>query len=171
MLPPPSNVPHARKSRPRGDVHRVQRRHYGFPSVGSRLAMRRHSVFGARDRVIGSRLTHNGSLGYIHRGRYAGSRRQRAARASVLHYLPRVLAALAIVVALGTLGYAVQSGWGPFGATEEPPRIMRLVDGAQKRSVMPVEHARRAALGAARAAQAAQETQNDTSAGQASAAG
>lgn len=134
--------PHRRRAQTTRVQH-VKRTEFGYPSVGARLGMRQSKAFVGRDRVIGTRLTHNGSLGYIDHGRYRGNRRRRSQRTELRHFIPRILALVLIVVALAALGYAVQAGWNPFAP--KPAATVSVtkpvVDGAATRLVMPVNHA------------------------------
>lgn len=48
-----------------------KRTKYGYPSASARLAMQAESSLWGRKRVVGSKLKHDGTLGYISRGRLA----------------------------------------------------------------------------------------------------
>ena len=77
-----------------------KRTKYGYPSTGARLAMQAESSLWDRKRVVGSKLKHDGTLGYISRG---------AARRSGLNphrYVPIAVVVAVIVIALAALGYA-----------------------------------------------------------------
>ena len=73
-----------------------------------------------RRSVIGSTVKHNGSLGYIGRGRFGGSRRQRALRAQVVRFAPAVLGVALVVVCAAAIGYAVQGAWNPLAIFQAP---------------------------------------------------
>ena len=107
-------------SRRQSGTH-VRRTRYGYPTVSERLAKGVPRGAG-RSGVIGSTVQHNGSLGYIRKGPFGGSARQRAARSHILHVLPYALGIIAAILLVWGVGTAVQTGWGPFGkgSAEEP---------------------------------------------------
>lgn len=76
---------------------------YGYPSASARLAMQASSSRRARNRVVGSKLTHNATLGYISRGT---ARRRGLDDPGWTRYVPLALAALLLVGLLAGIGYA-----------------------------------------------------------------
>ena len=50
-----------------------KRTKYGYPSASARLAMQAESSLWGRKRVVGSKLKHDGTLGYISRGALAAA--------------------------------------------------------------------------------------------------
>ena len=50
-----------------------KRTKYGYPSASARLAMQAESSLWGRKRVVGSKLKHDGTLGYISRGAAAAA--------------------------------------------------------------------------------------------------
>lgn len=80
-----------------------KRTKYGYPSASARLAMQAESSLWGRKRVVGSKLKHDGTLGYISRG---AARRSGLNPAGWHRYVPIVAVVAAIVIALAALGYA-----------------------------------------------------------------
>ena len=80
-----------------------KRTKYGYPSASARLAMQAESSLWGRRRVVGSKLKHDGTLGYISRG---AARRSGLNPAGWHRYVPIVVVAAIIVIALAALGYA-----------------------------------------------------------------
>ena len=80
-----------------------KRTKYGYPSASARLAMQAESSLWGRKRVVGSKLKHDGTLGYISRG---AARRSGLNPAGWHRYVPIVAAVAVIVIALAALGYA-----------------------------------------------------------------
>ena len=76
---------------------------YGYPSASARLAMQANSSRRARNRVVGSKLTHNATLGYISRGT---ARRRGLDDPGWTRYVPLALAAVLLVGLLAGIGYA-----------------------------------------------------------------
>jgi hypothetical protein len=80
-----------------------KRTKYGYPSTGARLAMQAESSLWDRKRVVGSKLKHDGTLGYISRG---AARRSGLNPAGWHRYVPIAVVVAVIVIALAALGYA-----------------------------------------------------------------
>ena len=76
---------------------------FGYPSASARLGMQAQTSRKARNRVVGSKLTHNATLGYISRGT---ARRHGLDNPGWTRYLPAIVAAVILVAALAGLGYA-----------------------------------------------------------------
>ena len=80
--------------------------------------------------MVGSKLTHNGTLGYISRG---AARRSGLNPAGWYRYVPIVVVAAIIVIALAALGYA--GGGASLGAMFKSPELAHvgteLVEGAR----------------------------------------
>lgn len=102
-----------------------KRTKYGYPSASARLAMQAESSLRGRKRVVGSKLKHDGTLGYISRGGLnpAGWHR----------YVPIAVVVAVVVIALAALGYA---GGGVdlsamFKSAELAHAGTELVEGAQ----------------------------------------
>lgn len=107
-----------------------KRTRYGYPSASARLAMQAESSLWGRKRVVGSKLKHDGTLGYISRG---AARRSGLNPAGWHRYVPIVVIAAIIAIALAALGYA---GGGAdlsamFGSAELAHAGTELVEGAQ----------------------------------------
>lgn len=79
-----------------------KRTRYGYPSASARLGMQAQASRRARNRVVGSKLTHNATLGYISRG---SARRHGLDNPGWTRYLPFALVAVALVAALAGIGY------------------------------------------------------------------
>lgn len=79
-----------------------KRTSYGYPSASARLGMQAQASRRARNRVVGSKLTHNATLGYISRG---SARRHGLDNPGWTRYLPFAVAAVALVAALAGIGY------------------------------------------------------------------
>lgn len=73
-----------------------KRTKYGYPSASCRLAMQAESSLLGRKRVVGSKLKHDGTLGYISRG---AARRSGLNPAGWHRYVPIVAAVAVIVIA------------------------------------------------------------------------
>lgn len=71
-----------------------KRTKYGYPSASARLAMQAESSLWGRKRVVGSKLKHDGTLGYISRG---AARRSGLNPAGWHRYVP-IVAAVAVIV-------------------------------------------------------------------------
>ena len=97
-----------------------KRTRYGYPSTSARLAMQARSSRRARNRVVGSKLTHNATLGYISRG---SARRHGLDDAGWSRYVPVAIAALALVGVLAGIGY--------MGHGESLGRLMGAFKGAE----------------------------------------
>ncbi len=80
-----------------------KRTKYGYPSASARLAMQAESSLWGRKRVVGSKLKHDGTLGYISRG---AARRSGLNPAGWHRYVPIVAVVAVIVIALAALGGA-----------------------------------------------------------------
>ena len=80
-----------------------KRTKYGYPSTSARLAMQAESSLWGRKRVVGSKLKHDGTLGYISRG---AARRSGLNPAGWHRYVPIAVVVAVIVIALAALGYA-----------------------------------------------------------------
>lgn len=92
--------------------------------------MQAESSLWGRKRVVGSKLKHDGTLGYISRG---AARRSGLNPAGWHRYVPIVVIAAIIAIALAALGYA---GGGAdlsamFGSAELTHAGTELVEGAQ----------------------------------------
>lgn len=92
---------------------------YGYPSASARLAMQASSSRRARNRVVGSKLTHNATLGYISRGT---ARRSGLDDPGWTRYLPVAIATVLLVGILAGVGYA--------GHGENLGRFMDMFHGA-----------------------------------------
>lgn len=97
-----------------------KRTRYGYPSASARLAMQARTSRRARNRVVGSKLTHNATLGYISRG---SARRHGLDDAGWSRYVPVVIVALVLVGALAGIGY--------MGHGESLGRLMGAFKGAE----------------------------------------
>lgn len=107
-----------------------KRTKYGYPSASARLAMQAESSLWGRKRVVGSKLKHDGTLGYISRG---AARRSGLNPAGWHRYVPIAVVVAIIVIALAALGYA---GGGVelsamFKSAELAHAGTELVEGAQ----------------------------------------
>lgn len=80
-----------------------KRTRYGYPSASARLAIQAESSLWVRKRVVGSKLKHDGTLGYISRG---AARRSGLNPAGWHRYVPIVVVAAIVAIALAALGYA-----------------------------------------------------------------
>ena len=86
-----------------------KRTKYGYPSTGARLAMQAESSLWGRKRVVGSKLKHDGTLGYISRG---AARRSGLNPAGWHRYVPIAVVVAVIVIALAALATpAVAPTW------------------------------------------------------------
>ena len=107
-----------------------KRTKYGYPSASARLAMQAESSLRGRKRVVGSKLKHDGTLGYISR---AAARRSGLNPAGWHRYVPIVVVAAIIVIALAALGYA--GGGANLDAMFKSPELAHagteVVEGAQ----------------------------------------
>lgn len=107
-----------------------KRTKYGYPSASARLAMQAESSLWGRRRVVGSKLKHDGTLGYISRG---AARRSGLNPAGWHRYVPIVVVAAIVVIALAALGYA--GGGASLGSMFKSPELAHvgteLVEGAQ----------------------------------------
>lgn len=107
-----------------------KRTKYGYPSASARLAMQAESSLWGRKRVVGSKLKHDGTLGYISRG---AARRSGLNPAGWHRYVPIAVVAVVIVVALAALGYA--GGGANLGAMFKSPELAHagtdVVEGAR----------------------------------------
>lgn len=107
-----------------------KRTKYGYPSASARLAIRAESSPWGRKRVVGSKLKHNGTLGYISRGT---ARRSGLNPAGWHRYVPIVVVAAIVAIALAALGYA--GGGANLDAMFKSPELAHagteLVEGAQ----------------------------------------
>lgn len=94
----------------------VNRTAFGYPSVSARLGMQRHR-HRSRNQVIGTKLKHDGSLGYISRGRAGrrGSHHDRAARrirATMRRAFGIAAAVIVLTCALAWIGIQAHTGSG-----------------------------------------------------------
>lgn len=107
-----------------------KRTKYGYPSASARLAMQAESSLWGRKRVVGSKLKHDGTLGYISRG---AARRSGLNPAGWHRYVPVAVIIAVIVIALAALGYA--GGGANLGAMFKPPELTHagteVIEGAQ----------------------------------------
>ena len=107
-----------------------KRTKYGYPSASARLAMQAESSLWGRKRVVGSKLKHDGTLGYISRG---AARRSGLNPAGWHRYVPIVAAVAVIVIALAALGYA--GGGANLDAVFKSPELAHagteVIEGAQ----------------------------------------
>lgn len=107
-----------------------KRTKYGYPSTGARLAMQAESSLWDRKRVVGSKLKHDGTLGYISRG---AARRSGLNPAGWHRYVPIAVVVAVIVIALAALGYA--GGGANLDAVFKSPELAHagteVVEGAQ----------------------------------------
>ncbi len=92
--------------------------------------MQAESSLWGRKRVVGSKLKHDGTLGYISRG---AARRSGLNPAGWHRYAPIAMIIAVIVIALAALGYA--GGGANLGAMFKSPELTRagteVVEGAQ----------------------------------------
>ena len=92
--------------------------------------MQAESSLWGRRRVVGSKLKHDGTLGYISRG---AARRSGLNPAGWHRYVPIVVVAAIIVIALAALGYA--GGGASLDAVFKSPELAHagteVVEGAQ----------------------------------------
>ncbi len=92
--------------------------------------MQAESSLWGRSRVVGSKLKHDGTLGYISRG---AARRSGLNPAGWHRYVPIVVVAAIIVIALAALGYA--GGGANLDAVFKSPELahagIEVVEGAQ----------------------------------------
>lgn len=92
--------------------------------------MQAESSLWGRRRVVGSKLKHDGTLGYISRG---AARRSGLNPAGWHRYVPIVVVAAIIVIALAALGYA--GGGANLDAVLKSPELahagIEVVEGAQ----------------------------------------
>ena len=107
-----------------------KRTKYGYPSASARLAMQAESSLWGRKRVVGSKLKHDGTLGYISRG---AARRSGLNPAGWHRYVPIVAVVAVIVIALAALGYA--GGGANLDAVFKSPELAHagteVIEGAQ----------------------------------------
>lgn len=107
-----------------------KRTKYGYPSASARLAMQAESSLLGRKRVVGSKLKHDGTLGYISRG---AARRSGLNPAGWHRYVPIAVVVAVIVIALAALGYA--GGGANLDAMFKSPELAHagteVVEGAQ----------------------------------------
>ena len=110
-----------------------KRTKYGYPSASARLAMQAESSLRGRKRVVGSKLKHDGTLGYISRG---AARRSGLNPAGWHRYVPIAVVVAVIVIALAALGYAggganLDAVFAVFKTPELAHAGTELVEGAQ----------------------------------------
>lgn len=107
-----------------------KRTKYGYPSASARLAMQAESSLRGRKRVVGSKLKHDGTLGYISRG---AARRSGLNPAGWHRYVPVAVIIAVVVIALAALGYA--GGGANLGAMFKSPELTHegteVIEGAQ----------------------------------------
>lgn len=107
-----------------------KRTKYGYPSASARLAMQAESSLWGRKRVVGSKLKHDGTLGYISRG---AARRSGLNPAGWHRYVPVAVIIAVIVIALAALGYA--GGGANLSAMFKSPELTHagteVIEGAQ----------------------------------------
>ena len=107
-----------------------KRTKYGYPSASARLAMQAESSLWGRKRVVGSKLKHDGTLGYISRG---AARRSGLNPAGWHRYVPIAVIIAVVVIALAALGYA--GGGANLGAMFKSPELTHagteVIEGAQ----------------------------------------
>ena len=107
-----------------------KRTKYGYPSASARLAMQAESSLWGRKRVVGSKLKHDGTLGYISRG---AARRSGLNPAGWHRYVPNAVVVAVIVIALAALGYA--GGGANLDAVFKSPELAHagteVIEGAQ----------------------------------------
>lgn len=107
-----------------------KRTKYGYPSASARLAMQAESSLWGRKRVVGSKLKHDGTLGYISRG---AARRSGLNPAGWHRYVPVAVIIAVVVIALAALGYA--GGGANLGAMFKSPELTHVgtevIEGAQ----------------------------------------
>ena len=107
-----------------------KRTKYGYPSASARLAMQAESSLWGRKCVVGSKLKHDGTLGYISRG---AARRSGLNPAGWHRYVPIAVVVAVIVIALAALGYA--GGGANLDAMFKSPELAHagteIVEGAQ----------------------------------------
>ena len=107
-----------------------KRTKYGYPSASARLAIQAESSLWGRKRVVGSKLKHDGTLGYISRG---AARRSGLNPAGWHRYVPIAVVVTVVVIALAALGYA--GGGANLDAMFKSPELAHagteVVEGAQ----------------------------------------
>ena len=107
-----------------------KRTKYGYPSASARLAIQAESSPWGRKRVVGSKLKHDGTLGFISRG---AARRSGLNPAGWHRYVPIAVVAAIVAIALAALGYA--GGGANLDAMFKSPELAHagteLVEGAQ----------------------------------------
>lgn len=107
-----------------------KRTKYGYPSASARLAIQAESSPWGRKRVVGSRLKHDGTLGFISRG---AARRSGLNPAGWHRYVPIAVVVAVVFIALAALGYA--GGGANLDAMFKSPELAHagteLVEGAQ----------------------------------------
>ena len=107
-----------------------KRTKYGYPSASARLAMQAESSLWGRKCVVGSKLKHDGTLGYISRG---AARRSGLNPAGWHRYVPIAVVIAVIIIALAALGYA--GGGANLDAVFKSPELAHagteIVEGAQ----------------------------------------
>lgn len=119
------------EQRRRQRASHVNRPAFGYPSVSARLEMQQRKSRG-RNRVIGTKLRHDGSLGYISRGRVgrAGNHHDRAARHSrAVMQRAFIVAAVVVVVVCGLAWIGVQSSSGVWKHRFEQPQLVATQKG------------------------------------------
>lgn len=154
----------ARRGRQRGSKGfdaSFRRTRYGYPSTSDRLAMQASSSRRARSRVVGSKLTHNATLGYISRGT---ARRSGLDDPGWTRYVPLALAALLLVGVLAGIGYAGHGEnlgklMGAFKGAELAAPATQIVQGAQAQTGVASSRAIVAAAGTYADTQAEQGSQ------------
>lgn len=115
----------------------VNRPAFGYPSVSARLEMQQRRNRG-RNQVIGTKLKHDGSLGYISRGRAGrrGNHHDRAARrtrATLRRAFCVAAAVIVLVCALAWIGIATSAG--SWNRAFEQPALAAMEKGYVAREV------------------------------------
>lgn len=140
---------------------------YGYPSASARLAMQANSSRRARSRVVGSKLTHNATLGYISRGT---ARRRGLDDPGWTRYVPFAIAALLLVGLLAGIGYAshgenLGTFMGAFKHAELSATATEVVAGAQSQTGVASSRAIVAAASAYADAQKSEDDEGDAPGG------
>lgn len=109
----------------------VNRTAFGYPSVSARLGMQQRRRRG-RNQVIGTKLRHDGSLGYISRGRAGrrGNHHDRAARRTRAAMQKAFgIAAVVIVLTCALAWIGIQAHAGSANRIFEQPKLVSTSTG------------------------------------------
>lgn len=142
-----------------------KRTKYGYPSASARLAMQAESSLRGRKRVVGSKLKHDGTLGYISRG---AARRSGLNPAGWHRYVPIAVVVAVVVIALAALGYAggganLDAVFAVFKTPELAHAGTELVEGAQAQTGVAPQRGIVAAAATIADAQKGEDTDSEVS--------